>query len=67
MDIPSAEEFLKQKPFINGMTREDQQTAMIEFTKLHVIKALTNAHKNHQWPMEDLHFTLSSYPLTNIV
>lgn len=32
----TAEEFLNQKPFINGMTRLDQRIAMIEFAKLHV-------------------------------
>jgi len=34
--IPTAEEFLKQKPFIHSMTRGDQQVAMIEFAKLHL-------------------------------
>lgn len=34
--IPTAEAFLNQKPFIHGMTRGDQQIAMIEFAKLHV-------------------------------
>jgi hypothetical protein len=41
--IPTAEEFLNQKPFINGMTRRDQQIAMIEFAKLHVEAALKAA------------------------
>jgi len=39
---------------------------MIEFAKLHVTKALTSAHINMQLPIEDLEFTLNSYPLTNI-
>ena len=44
--IPTAEEFLNQKPFIHGMTRLDQQIAMIEFAKLHVKAALEAAYKN---------------------
>lgn len=36
--LPTAEEFLKQKPFIHGMTRLDQEVAMIEFAKLHCIE-----------------------------
>jgi hypothetical protein len=46
MNIPTADEFLRQKPFINGMKRGDQQVAMIEFTKLHVQAALESAYKN---------------------
>lgn len=41
--IPTAEEFLRQKPFIHGMTRSDQIIAMIEFAKLHVKQALKKA------------------------
>lgn len=44
--IPTAEEFLNQKPFINGMTRADQSIAMIEFAKLHVEAALKTASIN---------------------
>jgi hypothetical protein len=41
--VQTAEEFLRQKPFINGMTWYDQQIAMIEFAKLHVEAALKEA------------------------
>ncbi len=44
--VMTAEEFLRQKPFINGMTRYDQQIAMIEFAKLHVEQALKEASEN---------------------
>lgn len=37
-----------------------------EFAKLHVKAALEAAHKKHQLPIEDLEFTLSAYPETNI-
>lgn len=36
-------------------------------TSRYVKEALTAAHKNMQLPEEDLEFTLSSYPLSNIV
>lgn len=42
------------------------EKVMIEFAKLHVTKALTSAHINMQLPLEDLEFTLNSYPLENI-
>ena len=41
--IPTAEEFLLQKPFIHGMTRNDQAIVMIEFAKSHVQEALKQA------------------------
>lgn len=36
------------------------------YVGFHVTKALKAAHKNMQLPEEDLDYTLSSYPLTNI-
>ena len=78
-DIPTAEEFLNQKPFINGMTRLDQITAMIEFTKLHVEQALREASEKAKTEYIEpdgcatgdyydvnKDSILNSYPLTNI-
>jgi hypothetical protein len=77
MIIPTAEEFLRQKPFINGMTRDDQRVAMIEFAKLHVAAALNEAANEADveavdadmygviWGV-DVNTILKSYPLTNI-
>ncbi len=45
---------------------EDFQEAAIEFAKIHVELALKSAHRNMQLPMEDLDFTLDSYPISNI-
>lgn len=39
---------------------------MQEFAIYHVQQALEAAHFNFQAPLEDLDFTLSSYPLKNI-
>lgn len=39
---------------------------MIEFAKLHVEQALKAAHRNAQFPEEDLDYTLRAYPLTEI-
>ncbi len=44
--IPSAEEFLKQKPWIHGMSREDLSIAMIAFAKLHVEACKEEIAKN---------------------
>jgi hypothetical protein len=75
--IPTAEEFLRQKPFINGMTRDDQRVAMIEFAKLHVTAALNEAANEADveavdadmygviWGV-DVNTILNAYPLTNI-
>ncbi len=49
-----------------AVEKDSFKKAMIEFAKLHVTKALTSAHINMQLPIEDLEFTLNSYPLTNI-
>lgn len=57
-NLPTAEEFFEQ-----GGTYPE---LAVEFAKLHVTKALTSAHINMQLPIEDLEFTLNSYPLTNI-
>ena len=77
MIIPTAEEFLRQKPFINGMTRDDQRVAMIEFAKLHVAAALNEAANEADVTVVDVDMTdviwgvdvntiLNAYPLTNI-
>jgi hypothetical protein len=58
--IPTAEEQLE----IYGTSHAIE--AMKEFAKLHVEAALKAAHCNHQLPIEDLDFTLNSYPLNNI-
>jgi hypothetical protein len=71
----TAEEFLRQKPFINGMTRAEQQIAMIEFAKMHVEAALKEALESIPClgsssdiatyeEVEDA--VLNCYPLTNI-
>ena len=39
---------------------------MVSFAQYHVKEALITSHKNNQLPIEDLNFTLSCYPLTNI-
>ena len=77
MIIPTAEEFLRQKPFINGMTRDDQRVAMIEFAKLHVEAALKEASNEADvkavgadmygviWCV-DVNTILNAYPFTNI-
>jgi saccharopine dehydrogenase-like NADP-dependent oxidoreductase len=77
MIIPTAEEFLRQKPFINGMTRDDQRVAMIEFAKLHVAAALNEAANEADVTVIDVDMTgviwgvdvntiLKAYPLENI-
>ena len=75
MIIPTAEEFLRQKAFINGMTRDDQRVAMIEFAKLHVEAALKEALENIPClgsstdiaTYEEVEeAVLNAYPLTNI-
>ena len=71
--IPTAEEFLNQKPFINGMTRMDQRVAMIEFAKLHVEAALKKADiKGSEFMSGGANYEkyqqaiINSYPLENI-
>lgn len=77
MNIPTADEFLRQKPFINGMKRGDQQIAMIEFAKLHVMAALKAADDKADVTVIDVDMTgtiwgvdsdtiLNAYPLENI-
>ncbi len=80
--ISSAEEFLKQKPWIHGMSREDLSIAMIAFAKLHVeackeeiyTKAEVYQHvkvDDYDYPTAE-HFSITknsvfnSYPLENI-
>lgn len=69
--IPTAQEFawsnnLDFKNALAEMNYQEVYNLMIEFAKLHVTKALTSAHINMQLPIEDLEFTLNSYPLENI-
>lgn len=73
--IPTIEEFFNKYSnlyqFEEGspeylIDKEDFKNALIEFTKLHVGKALKAVHSNMQLPSEDLEFTLESYPLENI-
>lgn len=79
MNIPTADEFLRQKPFINGMKRGDQQVAMIEFAKLHVQAALKAADDKADVTVIDIDIEvdsviwgvdsdtiLNAYPLENI-
>ena len=70
--IMTAEELAKSKcpsydrnP-IEYLTNGDLYVLMREFAQLHVDLALRRAHSNMQLPLEDLEFTLESYPLTNI-
>lgn len=78
--IPTAEEFLNQKPFLNGMTRMDQRIAMIEFAKLHVEAALKEASEkaetdyelgnpydaNSRYEIVNKNSILNAYSLENI-
>ncbi len=68
MTIPTAEEFAKQwiTNLQNNKSEFTTPKLLIEFAQLHVKAALTASHKNNQLPIEDLDFTLSCYPLTNI-
>lgn len=72
--IPTAEEFYDKKD-INGLPMSFNEK-MIEFAKLHVEAALTEASKTTRWKeqitMQGLQVTiikssiLNAYPLTNI-
>jgi hypothetical protein len=73
--IPSAKEFIERDE--SGVYNEvDITRAMIEFAKLHVEAALTEASKTTKWKeqitMQGLQVTiikssiLNAYPLTNI-
>ena len=69
--IPTAEEFLNEvtamdHPNSQGLPYKDIQDLMVGFAKLQVESALKAAHSNMQLPIEDLEFTLNSYPLENI-
>jgi len=63
--IPTAEQLL-----INSVDSHkygsDVEECMIEFARLHVEAALKASHSNMQLPDEDLEYTLSSYPPSNI-
>jgi hypothetical protein len=73
-NIPTAEEFYDKKD-INGLPMSFNEK-MIEFAKLHVEAALTEASKTTKWKeqitMQGLQVTiikssiLNAYPLTNI-
>ncbi len=69
--IPTVEEFLKGRPWKNGMNLQERiHESMIEFAKLHVEAALEEAEIAGQtnWgnsqKMKDA--ILNAYPLTNI-
>ena len=51
---------------IGNNPSQEEYSAMVEFAEFHVTESLKAAHKNMQLPEEDLDYTLSSYPLTNI-
>ena len=73
MNIPTAEEFLREKPF----SIESIYNNMIEFAKLHVQAALKAANDNADVTVIDVDMTgsiwgvdsdtiLNAYPLENI-
>jgi len=65
--IPTTEEMFEANPIIPpGINRLAVQAFMVTFAKLHVTAALKAAHSQHQQDPEDLEFTMSAYPLTNI-
>lgn len=69
--METAEEFLKRETetFDDTWRTRDStiQALLTRFAKMHVEAALKASHINqHQLPLEDLKFTLESYPLTNI-
>ena len=78
--IPTVEEFLKGRPWKNGMNLQERiHESMIEFAKLHVEAALKEASENafitnHKPTLDDDRFykkidknsILNAYPLTNI-
>lgn len=65
--MPKAEEFLWGDEDKGETIWADEAIKLMkEFAKLHVEAALKAAHRNQQLPEEDLEFTLSAYPLTNI-
>ncbi len=71
--IPTAEELLWDR-FNQNFDEENNEVfypqevrdLMQEFAKFHVEAALKAAHDNSQFPIEDLDYTLSCYPLENI-
>lgn len=60
-------EKLKKEGFSFGdITTKMIYSAMIEYAKFHVEKALKASHQNNQLPEEDLNFTLDCYSLKSI-
>ena len=68
--IPTVEEFLKGRPWKNGMNLQERiHESMIEFAKLHVEAALEEAKnllKDGYVTPQDEQDILNAYPLTNI-
>ena len=74
--IPTAEEFLKGRPWKNGMNLQERiHESMIEFAKLHVEAALEEAEKETvkhisktilELNMYNKNSILNAYPLENI-
>ena len=68
--IPTAEEFLKGRPWKDGMNLQERiYESMIEFAKLHVEAALEeakNSLKDGYVTPQDEQDILNAYPLTNI-
>ena len=68
--IPTVKEFLKDRPWKNGMNLQERiHESMIEFAKLHVEAALEEAKnllKDGYVTPQDEQDVLNAYPLTNI-
>ena len=71
--IPTVEEFLKGRPWKNGMNLQERiHESMIEFAKLHVKEALQKAYENAdlEYYGDEVCYNkdsiLNAYPLENI-
>ena len=68
--IPTVKEFLKGRPWKNGMNLQERiHESMIEFAKLHVeaaLKEAKNSLKDGYVTPQDEQDILNAYPLTNI-
>ena len=69
-EIPTIKEFLKGRPWKDGMNLQERiYESMIEFAKLHVEAALEeakNSLKDGYVTPQDEQDILNAYPLTNI-
>ena len=70
LELPTVKELIKNIPKADvgyiKVTMEDLEKVIIKFTRQHVEEALKAAHRNMQLLEEDLEFTLSAYPLSNV-